>query len=497
VDEIHSSYDLASKCVDEDDSVPEWYKHDDHVLIFTYSGKPVWSRYGSEDRLSAFTGTLSAIVSKMASLFVHSKGTDSLRYIKAGDHIFAFMERGPLWLVSISRGVRGRNKWQESIDALQSFSVPSTAPSCPVTPPTATAPHPSDGPTVYPQHHHQRIHTYSMLAELLDRIHQQLICILTRGIDKTLKARPSYDVRALLGGTDAVLNNLIEWSGRDMFALVDSFEPLPLAPPMRVIATNALKDFRAVGSGVNPQPHVLAAILLAHHRVVTMAVSRVIKNQLHPTDLVILINLVRSSALRQSESWTPVCLPHYNDSAFLYAYVNFSGRDLGLVVLSSTSDGDQFYALSQHFHRMMEALSSSGCLDAIRTSIAYCPYALPNSLLSTLGVPFIHVGYFLPSLQQYFGSAFSRDYQEPAREQQLFSVYHCCKTLLAKTKAKLPCQLFYKRRHESFFVWQTAEYHLYCCAPRWTELSTHSLTQLVQWLKTQESFLFISNIPTL
>eukprot|EP00919_Chromeraceae_sp_WS-2016_P081588 GHVR01192726.1.p1 GENE.GHVR01192726.1~~GHVR01192726.1.p1 ORF type:complete len:188 (+),score=41.73 GHVR01192726.1:191-754(+) len=99
---LNHSKVLSKKQDEEDNTMETWYKHKTHVIVFTFSGKPVFSRYGSESRLSTLTATLSAIVSKAASLFSFSMGGDSLRSMRAGTVMFVFEEKGPLWFVCVS-----------------------------------------------------------------------------------------------------------------------------------------------------------------------------------------------------------------------------------------------------------------------------------------------------------------------------------------------------------------------------------------------------------
>merc|ERR1711896_125215 len=90
----------------------------------------------------------------------------------------------------------------------------------------------------------------------------------------------------------------------------------------------------------------------------------------HALDLLAIINLIMSSAsLRNAESWTPVCLVHLNDKAYAYAYVTFvEDSDVGVVFLSTTSDGDQFHAISQQASTIKKTLKTSGCLTDSRKS---------------------------------------------------------------------------------------------------------------------------------
>ncbi|CAK8997782.1 unnamed protein product [Durusdinium trenchii] len=289
------------KCREETDETKEWYLHKRHVLVFTYSGKPVYSRYGEEDGLSGTTGALSAIVSKMAKFFFNgTSSSDCLRYMLAGDHVFAFLEKGPLWLVCIS----------------------------------CTG------------------DLYADLVGLLERVHMQIITILTAGIEKTLVNRPNYDMRGLLGGTEQVVNNIIRWCAQDMLLQCEGVEPLPLPPSIRAIAAEALKSARL--------PNVLFAFLMAGQRLLAAVSNR--QFQMSSLNLGMVVNIIMSSAsLRTGESWIPVCLSRYNDKGFAYAYISFiEGSEIGVVFLSTASDGEQFYAISQQAAAVKETLQQLG-----------------------------------------------------------------------------------------------------------------------------------------
>lgn len=66
----------------------------------------------------------------------------------------------------------------------------------------------------------------------------------------------------------------------------------------------------------------LFGVLLTQKTVVAVAQSRA--HVLHPHDLLLLANLVRSNeSFRQAQTFTPLCLPHFNPTAFLHAYVQY------------------------------------------------------------------------------------------------------------------------------------------------------------------------------
>lgn len=456
---------------EENEEVSSWYLHKRHVIVLTYSGKPVYSRYGDEDFLSGTTGALSAIVSKMAGFFFGNQNSpsDSLRYMLAGDHIFVFLERGPLWLVCVSR---------------------------------------CGDP-------------YHSVVKLLERVHMQIMTILTAGIEKTLLSRPGYDMRGLLGGTEPVVNNMIRWCSQDMFLHFEGFEPLPLAPAARSTAVEALKAARL--------PNVLFAFVLAGHRVLAAVTNR--QFRMDALDLGMVVNLIMSStSLRVGESWTPVCLTRFNDKGFAYAYISFvEGSEVAVVFLSTASDGEQFYEISKQAALVKEALEKPALAASIDEALARSPVDLAGVASSSSAVAgvavtsevgagqgraatgprwsflapsmaghwqllegVIHAAYYAPTTQQYFSSAVAQPYQARKRMKTLFRNYGRCRQLLKN--AKMPSQICVATDHECFYVSLAAEYQLYLAVPR--GISTGVISQFYQWVKTQEAHLFLNQIPT-
>jgi len=62
--------------------------------------------------------------------------------------------------------------------------------------------------------------------------------------------------------------------------------------------------------------------------------------EVHPQDILLLMNLVHSSkGIRDSESWIPVCLPGIGKDGFIYVYIYFIEKDIGIIFLSLKQDG--------------------------------------------------------------------------------------------------------------------------------------------------------------
>lgn len=69
---------------DEDVTADSWRQHRKHVFVLSEAGKPIYSRYGSEEALSSTMGVMMALVS-----FVQS-GDNIIRSVYSGESISVF-----------------------------------------------------------------------------------------------------------------------------------------------------------------------------------------------------------------------------------------------------------------------------------------------------------------------------------------------------------------------------------------------------------------------
>ena len=58
--------------------------------------------------------------------------------------------------------------------------------------------------------------------------------------------------------------------------------------------------------------------------------------------------------LRSAESWTPICLPKFNDTGFLHAHVSYLPRDSPACLLLISTDKEKFFALQEVQQRIVE-----------------------------------------------------------------------------------------------------------------------------------------------
>nr|PVC51650.1 hypothetical protein MACL_00001495 [Theileria orientalis] len=232
------------------------------VYGLTFAGKPLFSSRKDSEVSLAFYGTISAVASKVASLLSDYAEQDCLRYITVGSLQFTYLERGPLCYFAIS----------------------------------------DNG------------YSPLMVYKILCVIHLQVVSILTRGVERILIKRPSYDVQNLLGGTQSIIDKLMDnMSG--CLGLIDdyAYEALPLSQTTRTLLTSYFTKFR--------------------------------------TD---------------------------NILAFTYGYINYVSPEIGIVCISSSGDQEQFYNISGHIEESKRMMVESKCLDDLRSSLLATPLEFPS-----------------------------------------------------------------------------------------------------------------------
>ncbi|OEH80223.1 hypothetical protein cyc_02158 [Cyclospora cayetanensis] len=251
------------------------------------------------------------------------------------------------------------------------------------------------------------------------------------------------------GALSAIVSKLERFRGDKPPDVVrGAFEPLPLSSTMRHIACTAVKN--------SPTPNVLATMLLAEQRVVALSYAK--GYELSPTGLFFLF--CAQSSIR----------------AFLHAYIRFLTPRVAFVSISSPADSIRFHELASHCNKLFAMLTNTGCLAAIETSLEYAPYALPRCLWGEVGL--LHCSLYVPSLRQFFASAFGDAYAADSAKQQRFGLEFCL-------------------QDEKVYVWLAADFFFFCCVPRWIDMATALVEQLAKWIREQQPFLFITNIPPL
>ncbi|XP_073501306.1 vacuolar fusion protein MON1 homolog A isoform X2 [Phyllobates terribilis] len=166
----------------------DWYRQQKHVFVLSEAGKPVYSRFRSEEALSSTAGVMMALVS-----FLETE-KNAIRSIHADGYAVVFVRRSPLVLVSVSHAQQSEQE---------------------------------------------------MAQELLYVYYQVVSLVTGTQLHHLFQQRPSYDLRRLLSGSERITDNLLAAMDTDPSFLLAAVRCLPLTPALRDSATYCLQQAKA------------------------------------------------------------------------------------------------------------------------------------------------------------------------------------------------------------------------------------------------------------
>lgn len=400
--------------------------------------------------------------------FVENSG-DSIKYIRAGDHQVVFLVKGPIYLVSISAT-------DEPLRALKGQ---------------------------------------------LELLHGQLLLILTKSLEKCFVKNANFDLRPLLGGTETVFSSLIHSFSWNPASFLCSYTCLPLSHTARQAAGAALQDVA--------DADLLFALLLSDSKVISLVGAQ--KASLHPDDILLLSNFVSSSeSFRTTESFSPVCLPKYNATAFLYAYVRYLDTDTCLILITRNSEA--FFHLKDCRARVESFLMETHVLRDISNSVARgglrvedlpgdvfygslarskqpgnsgdnktseSPAAATKQRPGVGGAAGLwHFIYRSVYLDQYVASEFSPPLHTKPSQKRLFRAYQRLYASMHGAPAG-PHQMQYRRdENHVILAWSTADFEFFAAFDPLAEKSSAITVcnRVCQWIRDVENdFFFVGASP--
>ncbi|XP_013380579.1 vacuolar fusion protein MON1 homolog A [Lingula anatina] len=405
-----------------------WRSQRKHIFVLSEAGKPIYSRYGKEDKLVTIMGVMQALVSFLQD------GNDSLRCLVAGKHKFVFLNRENLNLVAVA-------KTEDS---------------------------------------------YHQLLFQLTYVYNQIISVLTyTQLNKIFKQRRNYDLRRLLTGSEKFIDNLLHLMDHEPSFLLGAVRCLPLPSSTRENIAQSIVQNANVKD-------LVFAILLANNQLITLV--RMKKYFLHPSDLHLIINLVNASeSFKAAESWTPICLPKFDASGFLHAYVSYLDPGCQTCLLLLTVDRDMFFTLSECRQKIVDRLNRYNCLTAITEALARTSYSISQVGIADLR----HFMYKSKSTAQYTSPELDAPYTTKEEQERLFGLYLYLHHRIHSSARPLKI-LFHVGANETLLGWMTSGFELYTVfGPLVTKTQAiTSINKLLKWIKREEDRLFILNAPT-
>ncbi|KAI4466580.1 sand protein-related [Holotrichia oblita] len=405
----------------------EWLSKKKHIFVLSSAGKPIYSRYGNEDKLATLYGVMQALVS-----FVQDQN-DSIQSIHAGDTLFVFLFKNHLILVAVSKS-------GESV---------------------------------------------SQLISQLNYVFNQITSVLTlTRLNKIYEQRRNYDLRRLLSGVERLIDHLLDFSEREPAFILGGVQCLTLPLSIRDTISSAIVQ------ACNKIKNLVFAILLANNKLITLV--RMKKYCIHPVDLHLILNLVQASeSLKTAESWTPLCLPRFDASGFLYGHVSYLSEDCQACLLLLTVERDVFFTLSEAKQRIVEKLRRANCLEAINQSLN-----TKEETCTAVGFPELrHYLYKCKYTAQFYQPSISPPYTLDLS--RLLDVYKSAHQMLHCPSRPLKL-IFQRTPKEAILAWDTKGFELYAVLEPLTDTTTAIgiISKLLSWIKKHEGKLFHLNAPT-
>ncbi|RJE24551.1 hypothetical protein PHISCL_03138, partial [Aspergillus sclerotialis] len=425
-----------------------WKAKRKHYLILSAAGKPIWTRHGDGSLISTYVGVIQTIIS------FYEDSNDRLCSFSAADAKFVIVTRGSLHLVAISRI------------------------------------HESD----------------DQLRLQLEALYMQILSTLTLpSLSHLFSVRPSTDLKRPLQGSETLLSTLADSFTRGSpSTLLSSLECLRIRKSHRQTINNALLKSKANS--------LLYGLVAAGGRLVSVVRPR--KHSLHPGDLQLLFNMIfEAEGVKAGggESWIPVCLPGFNNSGYLYMYVDFldlrgdpgnaestTTKEDSVAIILISADKESFFELQAMRNALVDRMlticafkqmEKHDSLKVIKTAI---DKGRPSTTDIVPGTVLHHFLYKSKANVQFTMSAYDPEFSTTSRRRRLISTYN---NLHASIHAK---HTHVKVHHcvsqsASSLAWVTPIFELYCVAGPHANRNAlaQSASKVVQWVHQEEERLFI------
>ncbi|KAF9187562.1 Vacuolar fusion protein mon1b [Haplosporangium sp. Z 767] len=372
------------------------------------------------------------VIQALISFFADND--DSLRCINAGQHKFVFLLKSPLYLVCVSRS--GESE--------------------------------------------------SQLRDQLGYLYSQIISVLTHSqMTRIFEQRNNFDLRGLIGGTEIFLDSL----GK----LMNTYSGFMLGAIQCLTIPRELRDRVGAVLGRAKCKPLLYAILLTPTQLITLLRPRT--HSMHPSDLHLIFNLLSgSTTFESSESWTPICLPKFNNKSFLHAYICYIAKRVCMLLISP--DKDSFFEMSNVKQKVVRELEAGGMLASLESFAAAGTRG--GFAVGDTGIPGLrHFLYKSRTNVQYTMPELSDLYTSLSSKKRLLRQYQHMNERMHRKLRPLKL-LFHVGEHETMLGWITSSFELYAVFGPLVSKSAVVLmsNKLLKWIRRQEDNLLILNSPS-
>ncbi|VDK57011.1 unnamed protein product [Anisakis simplex] len=411
---------------DEECLLAELARRDFTIFMLSEAGKPIFASCGHEERLCSLMALVQTFV------MVVDSWSDCLVQIQSADVHIYFSHRNSLILCIVSR------------DRFQ-------------------------------------------LSAQVDLVYKQVISTLCRAqlVSVFQKRGPNFDLRLLLKGAERHFNEIIRSFRCDTSVFLRSIRVFPMNSTERELISMTIINCMNSAKLSN----VVFGLVLAHRQLVTLVRMKGIA--LHPSDLHILINLLECNpSFRNADNWIPICLPNFNDTGFVHAFVSYLWEGSPACLMLISLERGAFQALRDVNVAIISRLLSPKHRVAIQNAFEKTPVL---DIDTNLFPDIWHFVYKNRCSAQMCCSPWRIPYVNDAERRTLLSYYK--KVVGFYSEANEPKILFATTPYNCLMSCITANYELHCVLSPFVQRAAASaqVDRLIKILKKEESRYFITS----
>lgn len=397
-------------------------------FILSSAGKPIYTLHGSDDVILGYLGVLQTVV----SAYQANDSDDNLMSFRAGKTLVVIAVEGPLILAAVSK--IGESE--------------------------------------------------SQLRAQLDVLYTQILSTLTKNqIHRIYANQSNFDLRNLLQGTDVYLDALTrEIVNGSPSVLLGALEPLILRKSIREEIDAVLLNCRT--------PSLLYGLIVSDSKLAN--VIRPKKHSLHPPDLILLFSMLfNTTSFRDGEHWVPICLPKFNSTGFLYAYIHFFSKSSALIQISA--DKNAFFELREAKQQILSQMEDKGLIKALERAEERGRFKPVD-----VAVPMVrHFLYKSRAHVQYVMPSYETHYYEPHMQRGLLTFYHQLHAQVNSDSSRGSnngWRFMHLVRNSCIgFAWITPSFELYCVSGPNVSRATlaASIHSIAKWVSQHRERLFV------
>ncbi|XP_065198611.1 protein SAND-like [Sycon ciliatum] len=433
---------------EEDVHHPNWICHRKHVFILSEAGKPIYSRYGNEDKLATIMGVMQALVS-----FVQDD-KDTLRWMIAGDHKFVFICKHHMVLVTVANS--GESPQQ--------------------------------------------------LALQLNYTCSQILSVLTLSqLNRIFQQRRNYDLRRLLSGTEKFIDNLWNLMDEEPSFILGAVRCLPLPSSVRDTIGHILQ-------GARVPELVFALLVVDNQLVTLLRPKRYSLHPSDLHLIFNLVDASMSFRTGESwmpiclpkfdnAGYLHAHVSYIEDEESTVeapgiqlksgASTSVPPQSFGACLLLLSTDRNAFFALSKCRATVEQKMLKHNCIKAIAEAVGRrAAYRIAQTDISDL----LHFMYKSKVTHQYTSPRLEAPYMTPADRQRLIALYQYLHHRMHSQARPLRI-IYHVTQQEAVLGWITSHFELYATfSPLVTKpVAISALNKLLRWIKHEEDRLFILN----